>query len=608
MAGFLDLPPILGVRRSFRWKILLALLGSVALIALITLVVVRSETAMQIDRAAREAETRAAEAFIQLEQRNAEQLSQLASVLTGSRQTVASLEAAIEAGDFETLRQDVAYELDLRMIPRDRVVAFTDDDGVPVLTMREGRTLAGDDPAGVRAPAEKVLFEGMDLVRGYRTIEGRLFSVETVYLELGRPIGTVTLGVPLAETEMDLLGRVIGAEVCFVIDRRCVAGTARGQPDVDSAMVRAVGSTESQLTEIAGGRWSLLAGRLSLDDDMAWWVIGLPLSGVEEPFRRVERAVLVTALGAIVLASLLSGLLSRNLTRPVNALVEATGKVEEGDFGTRVEVDSIDEMGTLARAFNDMTRGLALKEQYRGVLDKVVSRDIAEELLKGEVKLGGENREVTVLFADITGFTTITDGMSPPDVIKLLNECMERLTDVVELEGGVVDKYVGDQVMALFGAPVTRGSDALRAVRAAVGMQRAMAELNEERARRGELPLEISIGINTGQAMAGNMGSPSRLNYTVLGDTVNLASRVEHHAPSAGVLITCHTYTHVAQHVRVADAGVVELRGFAQPVQLYQVLEVHGEPEPAPGRDGGRGLGALAGGAAVAAALLLGAG
>jgi class 3 adenylate cyclase len=607
MSGLLDLPPILGVRKSFRWKILLTLLGSVALIAFITIVVVRRETAMQIERAAREAESRAAEAFIRLEQRNAEQLSQLANVFTGSRQAVAALEAAIESGDFETLKQDIAYELELRLIPSDRIVAFTDDDAEPVLAMRAGEPIPGEDPAGVRAAAEKVLFDGEDVVRGYRVIERRLYSVETVYLELGRPVGTVTLGVPLAETEMDLLGNVIGGEVCFVVDRLCVAGTARGQADVDSVMVRVVGSAQSEVAEISGERWSLLAGSLSADDDTAWWVIGLPLSAIEQPFQRVERAVLITAVIAILLASLLSSVLSRSLTRPVNALVEATGRVEEGDFGTRVEVTSIDEIGTLARAFNDMTHGLALKEQYRGVLDKVVSKDIAEELLKGEVKLGGENREVSVLFADITGFTTITDGMSPPDVIALLNECMERLTDVVEREGGVVDKYVGDQIMALFGAPVTRGSDALRAVRAAMGMQRAMAELNEERAGRGELPLEVSIGINTGVAMAGNMGSPSRLNYTVLGDAVNLASRVEHHAPSAGVLITQHTYAHVAQHVRVQDVGLVELRGFAQAVQLYQVVEVHGAPEPEGRRSGASGA-ALAPGAVALALLALGSG
>jgi adenylate cyclase len=604
MAGFLDLPPIHAFRRSFRLKLLLTLLSSVSLLAFITLVVVRGETAGAIDRAAIQAEDRSRRAFFELEARNGEMLSQLATVFTGSVQAVASLEGALEAQDPEILLQEVAYELQNRQIPSDRVIAFTDDEGEPFLAMREGQILAGDDPAGVRSLARRILLEGEDHIRGYRLIDNRLYNVETVLLELVRPIGTVTLGVPIADTEMDRLSNVIGAEVCFVVEGRCVAGTARSEADLEAAMIRLLGGEESQIAELEDGRWSFLSGQFTPEDNSALWVIGLPLAAVEEPFERVERAVLGTAVISVLLAGLLASVLSRNLTRPVRSLVAAAERVGEGDFEARVEVRTIDEIGVLGRAFNEMTEGLALKEKYRGVLDKVVSRDIADELLKGEVKLGGENREVSVLFADITGFTGITDGMEPPAVIALLNECMERLTDVVEREGGVVDKYVGDQIMALFGAPVARGRDALRAVRAAVQMQRAMGELNVERARRREPPLEISIGINTGQVMAGNMGSPNRLNYTVLGDHVNLASRVEHEAPSAGVLITDNTYAQVSDLVRVKDVGRVPLRGFAHPVQLYELLEVLDAPDPerrAPGSP-------LAHGAALLAALLLGGG
>jgi class 3 adenylate cyclase len=532
MAGFRDLPPIQALRRSFRLKLFLTLLSSVSLLAFITLVVVRSETGRAIERAAVQAEDRSRRAFFELEARNSELLSQLGAVFTGSVQAVASLEGALEAQDPEILRQEVAYELQNRQIPNDRVIAFTDDEGEPFLAVRDGQALTGEDPAGVRTSARRILVDGEDHVRGYRLIGDRLYNVETVLLELVRPIGTVTLGVPIAETEMDRLSNVIGAEVCFVVEGRCVAGTARAEADLEAAMIRVLGGEEGQIAELADGRWSFLSGQFTPEDNTALWVIGLPLAEVEEPFERVERVVLATALISLLLAGVLASVLSRSLTRPVRALVAATERVGEGDFGARVEVRTIDEIGVLGRAFNEMSEGLALKERYRGLLDKVVSKDIAEELLKGEVKLGGEKREVSVLFADITGFTTITDGMEPPAVIALLNECMERLTDVVEREGGVVDKYVGDQIMAIFGAPVARGHDALRAVRTAMEMQRAMAELNVKRARRGELPLEVSIGINTGQVMAGNMGSPSRLNYTVLGDHVNLASRVEHEAPS----------------------------------------------------------------------------
>jgi len=595
-----DLPPLLAIRSSFRWKLLLALFGSVLLLAAITLGVVRRETMRQIETATLLAGERSAQALLELEEQNRENLSQLSGVFTGSRQVLAAVEAALEARDGEALRQDVLYEFDRLGIPPDRVTAFTDGFGKPVLAMSGRDALPGDDPAGVGPAAERVLYGGEDHVRAYRLIQGRLYTVETVLLQLGRPVGTVTLGVPLGEASVGRLGNVLGAEVCFVVDARCVVGTARLRPELERAMVRQ--AETGALAEIAGERWGLVSGRFSPDDDAVRWAIALPLASVEGPFQRVERALLAGAAGALLLAGLFAMFLSASLTRPIHALVEATSRVGAGDYGAHVEAHSTDEIGVLARAFNEMSDGLALKEKYRGVLDKVVSRDIAEELLKGDVRLGGENREVTVVFADMTGFTKLTDGMDPPRVIALLNECMGRLSEVVEAEGGVVDKYVGDEIMALFGAPVARDRDALRGVRAALGMQRAMQGLNQERALRGEPPLAISVGLNTGIVMAGNMGSPSRLNYTVLGDAVNLAARVQKLAGSAQVLITEHTYRQVTEDVRVRDLGPTELRGFAHSVRLYELLDLAQDvpaPKPAAGA-----LAPVVHGVALAAALL----
>src|SRR5205814_870235 len=128
-----------------------------------------------------------------------------------------------------------------------------------------------------------------------------------------------------------------------------------------------------------------------------------------------------------------------------------------------------------------------------------------------------ETRRVVSLFADVRGFTAMTEGMEPQRVIALLNEFMEAASDAIDAEGGVVDKYVGDEIMAVFGAPVSRGGDADRAVRAALRIRAAVTELNAGRAARGEAPVSVGVGINAGPAVAGNMGSPGRLNYTVLG-------------------------------------------------------------------------------------------
>lgn len=578
--NLLELPPVLALRRSFRWKLLATLLGSVALLAAVTLAVVRSETSRQIELASQQAEQRSQDAFVELEQQNRAAISQRSTVFTGSVQAAAALEAALEGGDTQTLLADVNYEFEARRIPHS-LVAFTDAYGEPVLAMLNSVALPGADPADVATTAEQVLYDGATEVRGYRVVDGGLYTVETLLLDLGRPIGTVTIGVPITDEDAAQLGSVIGAEVCFVVADDCVAGTAGARAQLQPSVVAMAGAARSVLARIDGERWRLVSDRLTADDDRVWRVIAVPLDPVIAPFERVQNALLVGGLVALLLAGLVALLLANGLTRPVKSLLAATSRVGAGDYAARVDVRSVDEIGALGHAFNDMAEGLALKERYRGVLDKVVSRDIAEELLKGDVALGGETRQVTTMFADIAGFTRMTDGMRPTEVIALLNECMQLLTDAVEREGGVVDKYIGDEIMALFGAPVSRPEDPLRAVRAALGMQQAMRALNQTRSLRGEHAVQVSIGMNTGAVMAGNMGSSNRLNYTVLGDAVNMAARVEQLAGSGQIMLTEHTLGHVREYVDVRDVGLTELRGFAQPVRLYELLRLRpGVPVP----------------------------
>jgi adenylate cyclase len=292
------------------------------------------------------------------------------------------------------------------------------------------------------------------------------------------------------------------------------------------------------------------------------------------PFDRIRRALLLGGGGALLVSALFGAALSRSLTRPVHALVAATSRVARGDYDAEVSVTSRDEMRTLAEAFNDMTRGLLLRERYRAVLNKVVSQDVAAELMKGDVELGGENRLVTVLFADIRGFTTLTEGMEPQRVIGLLNECMECLSRAIDAEGGVVDKFIGDEVMAVFGAPVTQVDHARRAVRAAVRMREDMTEVNGQRRARGERPLAIGVGINSGVAVAGNMGSTNRLNYTVVGDTVNLASRLAGQAGPGEILIGGETLRLAGEAVHAPPLGGRALKGFASEVEVYAVEAV----------------------------------
>jgi len=216
-------------------------------------------------------------------------------------------------------------------------------------------------------------------------------------------------------------------------------------------------------------------------------------------------------------------------------------------------------------------RGLFLKEKYRSVLDKAVSPEIAAEMLKGDLFPGGENRMVTVLFADIRGFTTITKGMDPRDVITMLNDYLEGASAAIETEGGVVDKYAGDQIMAIFGAPVSHSDDAPRAVRAALRMQETIRSLSESRRAAGKPEITMGIGINTGLAVAGNMGSRTRLNYTVLGESVNLAARLCSMAAAGQILISAATLEAVGPVLDAQALDPVTFRGWSDPVGVWLV-------------------------------------
>jgi adenylate cyclase len=300
-------------------------------------------------------------------------------------------------------------------------------------------------------------------------------------------------------------------------------------------------------------------------------IVAVPLDVVQAPFDSILTALLLGGGGALLISALAGAVLSRSLTRPIRDLVAAAGRVAAGDYETEVRVDSSDEMGTLAEAFNEMTRGLLQREQYRSVLNKVVSPDVAKELMKGDVDLGGENREVSVLFADIRGFTPLTEGMEPQEVIRVLNECMEHLSRAVDAEDGVVDKFIGDEIMAVFGAPVTQADHAHRAVSAAVRMRDGMAEMNATRVARGDAPLGLGIGIASGVAVAGNMGSSDRLNYTVLGETVNLAARLTDQAEAGEILVSGQTVEKAGAGVVAPCVGQRSLKGFSSDVEVFSV-------------------------------------
>jgi adenylate cyclase len=214
------------------------------------------------------------------------------------------------------------------------------------------------------------------------------------------------------------------------------------------------------------------------------------------------------------------------------------------------------------------------------LLGKTMSSDVAKSLIEAPAALGGEIREATILFADIRGFTPLADALGPRATVELLNRYFSYMADVIGAEGGVIDKFIGDAIMALFGLPTSRGDDADRAVAAARNMHRALKLMNE-RLTRSEPQLEIGIGIASGLLVAGQIGSPDRMNYTVIGDPVNLAARIEGVTKSYGnaILICEETFAKLSRKVPTRRVDVLVVKGRQTPTTIYEVFVE--EPGPA---------------------------
>jgi adenylate cyclase len=278
-------------------------------------------------------------------------------------------------------------------------------------------------------------------------------------------------------------------------------------------------------------------------------------------------AVAVTALGVgsgIAFVALLVG--------PLRRLRAGVERLSKGDLAVRVPPTSQDEVGELTRAFNEMGESLQQKERIQSAFGRYVSDYVLNQLLEtgADGTLGGTEREVTILFADIRRFTRLSEGMKASDVVALLNEVFQLASDRILEHGGTIDKFIGDSVMAYFGAPVPDVDHPLQAVRAAVAIQQALAERNG-RFAPDALRVEIGVGIHTGVVVVGTIGSDRRSDFTAIGDAVNVAHRLEKLARPAQILVSEAVQRRVRAALRLRFEGERQLSGRLEPVHVYSV-------------------------------------
>lgn len=410
----------------------------------------------------------------------------------------------------------------------------------------------------------------------------------------GKVIGTLLVGTYL-DVVVEELDRTTVAHISVYRDGMVLATTLTSQGQEKLALsdsdYRAVLANQDdrapqRQVEVAEGEFAELFGAFEARHgrDLGVLSVALPLSSVAEIGYLTRGQLLTVFGGTIVLTLVVGALLASGVVRRVRQLAIATEQVAGGDLTTQVESRGYDEVASLAGDFNRMVVQLREGRTYRDLLGLTASPEVAEQLRRGveggRVRLDPQSANVTVLFCDIRGFTRLSETREPPYVIDLLNEYMQGIVKIIRAHNGVINKFVGDAALAFFGLlPEARPPEqsAREAISTAQAMLEYLAELNRQRRGRSEEPLRVGIGINTGPVVAGMVGSEMRLEYTVLGDAVNVAQRLSDlnkEYPQCDIFFSAQTYHELEEAFqgRAIHIGKSRVKGRVAPVDVYALV------------------------------------
>jgi len=568
--------------RRFSFKLTIAILAIVAVVTLGLLTLMQT----RINAAYREFvedrfndEIRAFEEQFNFRRQTIEQSINQAALAVKPR--VAMLE-----GDIGKAYFNFAYELEAFQYlfeaesPRAFFRVFNVEQEILSPVERNAGAVAGMDDARLHAKLKPYLVEPMEghwYNVGYLSFptpdEPTLYEVFIVpviddyYQEL---VGWLAVGLKLDEEALGKASMSIKSGVLadgHLFSSQIPAGSAES---ILPLLIKAA-EGDPQQYQLEGRNYLLFGSIIEHSPSMpkALRVQLYSLAGLEGLVDRIRTLAIYFLIGALLLGLALSYFTSQSFSHRIEQLVGVMGRIGQGDF----DVDppkGEDELGQLSSAIKEAAEGLAQKEKIHQVLNMVTDPAVADEMLAGKIELGGETREVATLFCDIRGFTPLTDGMDPREVVDLVNKHMGAMSDLAEKHKGVVDKYVGDEIMVLFGAPHAYGDDWVNAVRCGLAMCAIREKLNEGIDR----PINIGVGIGAGEVVAGRMGSDRRRNYTVLGDRVNLAARLCSKAGPGEVIIDEAIRNRLPETAVTERIDSVQLKGFKDPVPVFKVISV----------------------------------
>lgn len=397
------------------------------------------------------------------------------------------------------------------------------------------------------------------------------------------------------------LAAAAGAHITFYNSRGEVLATTHTDSADETLALSA--TTASQIATAVTGRQRLLElspqrySQILLplpgaDSDLA--LVGVSLT--EQPFvsqvNSARRLMLGTLLLTIAASLFIGYVVAIRIGQPIKALMEASQEVAAGNLEVQLAPPAPDEIGQLTRSFNNMVAQLRQQRYLEDLFGRYVGDNIAQRILNGEAESGGQRVWATALFADIRDFSAFTQKVDLNALLDELNEYYTTMQRVIDAHGGVVNKFGGDSMLALFGVPIPSQNHAQQAVNATMAMMEELSELNNQRLARGVAPIRIGIGVNTGEMIVGNLGSEKRREYTALGDSVNLAKRfsdLNKETPFETVFMGEATLSQLESvaALHIDDLGLVRVKGKVEPVRVYSVMRpARGLAEVSAGGDG----------------------
>ncbi|MDA1090031.1 MAG: HAMP domain-containing protein [Proteobacteria bacterium] len=404
-------------------------------------------------------------------------------------------------------------------------------------------------------------------------------------------LGVVSVGFTINDAWVKQLLKDEGAEVnaIFHIDGKAVAANVsnyRRAALLKAALADSGAATDGTAFNFKGERYIMLKDAFAKAGRPAGYVFAASLDKAMAPFISLQWKIFVLGVVALIIGLVIMLGLANRIVHPIRLLVTGTKEVLDGNYDYKVEPQSSDEVGVLTRAFNDMTKGLQEKEQIRNLFGKYVHPSIVGDLLENpdNLKQGGTQRVQTLLFSDIAGFTTISEGMDAESLVAFLNEYLRAMADELAAYEGILDKYLGDGIMAFWGPPLTKGNHARLACNAALSMQNILEDMRKDWQARGLPPIHARIGLATGEVIVGNIGSERSQDYTCIGDTVNLASRLEgvNKVYGTRIMIDEATLEMTENHFRVRELDTVRVKGRDGGTRIFELIGFANDAEADP--------------------------